>query len=108
MPNGVICGGAVEGSNQLGASVTCQAMAKRPDGAGEPAPARFAPSASSAASGSHRKARGSRVMLQRMFFSQERSFVDRTFLIDRCASRRRARRFCLWDDATPAAVRTEA
>src|SRR5688500_11488023 len=33
MPNGVICGGAVEGSNQLGAIVTCQATTACPDGA---------------------------------------------------------------------------
>ena len=33
MPNGVICGGAVEGSNQLGAIVTCQAITARPEGA---------------------------------------------------------------------------
>src|SRR3954453_12790965 len=32
MPNGVICGGADDGSNQLGAMVTCQAMTARPDG----------------------------------------------------------------------------
>src|SRR5215469_9519977 len=37
MPNGVICGGAVDGSNQLGAIVTCQAMTACPDGAGSPA-----------------------------------------------------------------------
>src|SRR5215813_2092469 len=30
MPNGVICAGAVEGSNQLGAIVTCQAMTDSP------------------------------------------------------------------------------
>src|SRR5271169_1556694 len=34
MPKGVICGGAVDGSNQLGAIVTCQAMTACPDGAG--------------------------------------------------------------------------
>src|SRR5262245_10848526 len=32
MPNGVIWGGAVEGSNQLGETVTCQAMTARPAG----------------------------------------------------------------------------
>src|SRR5215468_11206561 len=37
MPKGVICGGAVDGSNQLGAMVTCQAMTACPDGAGSPA-----------------------------------------------------------------------
>src|SRR6201993_3167919 len=34
MPNGVICGGAVDGSNQPGEIVTCQAMTTRPAGAG--------------------------------------------------------------------------
>src|SRR6201987_4700689 len=34
MPKGVICGGAVEGSNQLGEIVTCQAMTTCPDGSG--------------------------------------------------------------------------
>ena len=33
MPKGVICGGAVDGSNQLGEMVTCQAITARPDGA---------------------------------------------------------------------------
>ena len=37
MPNGVICGGAVDGSNQLGAIVTCQAMTACPEGAGSAA-----------------------------------------------------------------------
>src|SRR5580700_2258939 len=37
MPNGVICGGAVDGSNQAGEIVTCQAMTTRPAGAGAPA-----------------------------------------------------------------------
>ena len=32
MPNGVICGGAVDGSNQLGEIVTCQAILTWPDG----------------------------------------------------------------------------
>src|SRR5262245_47583424 len=36
MPKGVICGGAVDGSNQLGAIVTCQAMTTSP-GPGCPA-----------------------------------------------------------------------
>ena len=31
MPNGVICGGAVDGSNQLGEIVTCQAIVTLPD-----------------------------------------------------------------------------
>src|SRR5258708_4548068 len=34
MPKGVICGGAVDGSNQLGEIVTNHAMMARPDGAG--------------------------------------------------------------------------
>ncbi len=37
MPNGVIWAGAVDGSNQLGAIVTCQAMTARPAGAGSAA-----------------------------------------------------------------------
>jgi hypothetical protein len=32
MPKGVICGGAVDGSNQLGEIVTNHAMTARPDG----------------------------------------------------------------------------
>src|SRR5262245_31937842 len=32
MPKGVICGGAVDGSNQLGEMVTNHAMTARPDG----------------------------------------------------------------------------
>src|SRR5690348_1439526 len=31
MPNGVICGGAVEGSSQVGAIVTCHAITASPD-----------------------------------------------------------------------------
>src|ERR1700687_5271446 len=42
MPNGVICAGAVEGSNQEGAIVTCHAMTARPAGAG-PSAAEAAP-----------------------------------------------------------------
>src|SRR5438477_1440754 len=34
MPKGVICAGALDGSNQAGAIVTCQAMTARPFGAG--------------------------------------------------------------------------
>jgi hypothetical protein len=30
MPNGVICGGAVDGSNHVGAIVTCHAMTASP------------------------------------------------------------------------------
>src|SRR2546430_6459346 len=50
MPNGVICGGAVDGSNQLGAMVTCHAITARPDGAGAPAVAGLAPRATAATS----------------------------------------------------------
>src|SRR5438105_5777698 len=32
MPNGVICGGAVDGSNQVGAMVTCHAITTSPAG----------------------------------------------------------------------------
>src|SRR5262245_31417242 len=48
MPNGVICGGAVDGSNQLGAMVTCQPMMTSP-GAGACAHARAAVPATSRA-----------------------------------------------------------
>src|SRR5438045_5026862 len=34
MPKGVICAGALDGSNQAGAIATCQAMTARPFGAG--------------------------------------------------------------------------
>ncbi len=34
MPNGVICGGALDGSNQLGEIVTCHAMTALPFGSG--------------------------------------------------------------------------
>ncbi len=37
IPKGVICGGAVDGSNQLGAIVTCHAMTASPAGAAWPA-----------------------------------------------------------------------
>src|ERR1041385_1382250 len=57
MPNGVICGGGVDGSNQLGAIVTWHAMAARPGGAGLPASARLAESATTAPSSRHAKAR---------------------------------------------------
>src|SRR5262249_21450560 len=58
MPNGVICGGAVDGSNQLGGMVTCHAMTACPDGAGAPAVARPAPRATTAVS--IQKAKGPR------------------------------------------------
>src|SRR5262245_7729247 len=45
MPNGVIWGGAVEGSNQLGAMVTCQAMAASPAAGAASAGARSMPNA---------------------------------------------------------------
>src|SRR6266568_2772640 len=59
MPNGVICGGAVEGSNQLGAMVTCHAMTARPDGAGAAALA-VAPRATTATSSKRPNARRKR------------------------------------------------
>src|SRR5262249_32676418 len=87
MPNGVICGGAADGSNQLGAIVTCHAMAKRPEGAGAPAPTCVAPSAMRAPSNRQAKARPGRAMVLRIFSSQETHPLRmRTFLIDRCAS----------------------
>jgi hypothetical protein len=50
MPKGVICGGAVDGSNQLGAIVTCQAMTARPDGVPAASLNAVAPNTSIAAS----------------------------------------------------------
>ena len=47
MPYGVICGGAVEGSNQAGEIVTCQAITTRPAGAGSAARAALAPKSES-------------------------------------------------------------
>src|ERR1700728_1263841 len=59
MPNGVICGGAVDGSNQDGAIVTYQAMTILPDGSGSAAKARpgrtQAAIATRAATASHRR-----------------------------------------------------
>src|SRR4051812_14878144 len=59
MPNGVICGGAVDGSNQAGESVTCQAMVTWPDGgaaaAGKAVAARAAAAMSSGAVSRRRK-----------------------------------------------------
>jgi hypothetical protein len=43
MPNGVICGGALDGSNQAGAIVTCHAITTRPEGAGAAADGTAAP-----------------------------------------------------------------
>src|SRR5256885_12758996 len=61
MPKGVICAGAVEGSNQLGAIVTCHAMTARPAGAGpsaaEAAPAETRPAANSEAKNAGRQRR---------------------------------------------------
>src|SRR5262249_30671346 len=50
MPNGVICGGAVDGSNQLGAMVTCHAMTARPAGTAAAAAAGVAARATTATS----------------------------------------------------------
>src|ERR1700730_9970196 len=48
MPNGVICGGAVDGSNQLGEIVTCHAMTTRPARAGAAAIDGLAPNSTMA------------------------------------------------------------
>src|SRR6266436_7876226 len=48
MPNGVICGGEVDGSNQLGEIVTCHATTTRPDGTGPAAIDAVAPKISAA------------------------------------------------------------
>src|SRR5436190_23653076 len=50
MPNGVIWGGAVDGSNHVGAMVTCQAMTASPAGADWPVASRAVTSATTAAS----------------------------------------------------------
>src|SRR5947207_9473110 len=50
MPNGVICGGAVDGSNQLGEIVTCQATVTWPDGGAAAAVAALSVSATAAMS----------------------------------------------------------
>src|ERR1043166_9461779 len=108
MPNGVICGGAVDGSNQLGGIVTCHAMAARPEGAGPPAPARLAPSETAAPSSSHAKTRGSRAMLQRMFSSQAGDPLRiRKVVVGRASAAACAHGPVLSSDATPAAMRTE-
>src|SRR5882762_8998229 len=61
MPKGVICAGAVEGSNQEGAIVTCHAMMARPAGAGpsaaEAEPAKTRPVANSEAKNARRQRR---------------------------------------------------
>src|SRR5581483_8795304 len=59
MPNGVICGGAVDGSNQLGERVTCHAMTARPDGAAAPA---VTPRGAKAMTIAHARARGRRIL----------------------------------------------
>jgi hypothetical protein len=56
MPNGVICGGAVDGSNQLGEIVTCQAIVTLPDGAATAAVEAIAPRAATATSRNWRRA----------------------------------------------------
>src|SRR5215211_3550375 len=56
MPNGVICGGAVDGSNQLGEIVTCQAIVTLPDGAATAAIEAIAPTATTATSRNWRRA----------------------------------------------------
>src|SRR6267154_4416964 len=57
MPNGVICGGAVDGSNQLGEIVTCHAIATLPDGPATAAVEAIAPRATTATSRNWRRAR---------------------------------------------------
>ena len=60
MPNGVICGGAVDGSNQLGEIVTCHAMTARPDGAAAAAVEAVAPRTATATSSNRVNARRKR------------------------------------------------
>src|SRR5258707_13901314 len=56
MPNGVICGGAVDGSNQLGEIVTCHAIVTLPDGPATAAVEAIAPRATTATSRNWRRA----------------------------------------------------
>src|SRR5512143_1508964 len=60
MPNGVICGGAVDGSNQLGEIVTCHAMVTRPAGGAAAAVLAVAPKAATARSASRGSTRRNR------------------------------------------------
>src|SRR5882672_2053346 len=55
MPNGVICGGAVDGSNQLGDIVTCHAIVARPDGGAAAAAELIAPMAATATNRSRKR-----------------------------------------------------
>jgi hypothetical protein len=67
MPNGVICGGAADGSSQLGAIVTCQAITICPDGSFAPAaPIAPPPTASSPAISEPRIARRERRALNKI------------------------------------------
>src|SRR5260370_1531977 len=55
MPDGVICGGAVDGSNQLGEIVTCHAIVTRPDGGAAAAGETIAPRAATATNSSRQR-----------------------------------------------------
>src|SRR5262245_1201909 len=60
MPNGVICGGAVDGSNQLGAIVIGQAITASPAGGVWPVTSRAAPSVSTTGTSSDTRRLASR------------------------------------------------
>src|SRR5215831_9895743 len=62
MPNGVICGGAVDGSNQLGAMMIGQAITASPAGGVWPVTSRAAPSVSTTST-----RRGTRQLASRLF-----------------------------------------
>src|SRR5882724_7695200 len=62
MPNGVICSGAVDGSNQLGEIVTCHAIVTRPDGGAATAVEAIAPRAATATSRSGRRGARNEIM----------------------------------------------
>src|SRR5438067_13422591 len=90
MPNGVICGGAVDGSNQAGEMVTCHAITARPDGAAA-APGEAAAPRATTATNSKRKAWNEvmRTLRAAMVERMERSADGRSRL------RRRQRRTAL-------------
>src|SRR5215213_7287673 len=75
MPNGVICGGAVDGSNQLGAIVTCHAITTCPDGDFALSAAHTPPTANSPAITEPRTAR------------REHRALNNLIILSRCGKR---------------------
>src|ERR1044071_9105448 len=83
MPKGVICAGALDGSNQAGAIVTCQAMTARPVGAG--------PSAAEAAVAKAKIPSDSRTAATRR---RSPNTVIQLLPLDRCVCQRPSGRDC--------------